>query len=43
LMVPQYTSNSHRIVFNQQRLAYKAPMPAFAEGEDWVLSSWWTR
>jgi microcin C transport system substrate-binding protein len=43
LMVPQWSGNSHRIVFNQRRLAYKAPMPVFAEGEDWVLSSWWTR
>ena len=43
LMVPQWSGNSHRIVYNQQRLAYKAPMPAFAEGEDWVLSSWWRR
>jgi microcin C transport system substrate-binding protein len=43
LMVPQWSGNSHRIVYNQRRLAYQAPMPAFAEGEDWVLSSWWTR
>ena len=43
LMVPQWSGNSHRIVFNQKRLAHKEPMPAFAEGEDWVLSSWWSR
>jgi microcin C transport system substrate-binding protein len=43
LMVPQWSGNSHRIVYNQQRLAYKAPMPVFAEGEDWVLSTWWRR
>ena len=43
LMVPQWSANSHRIVYNQQHLAYKAPMPVFAEGEDWVLSAWWAR
>ena len=43
LMVPQWGSDTHRMVFNQQRLAYKAPMPAFASGEDWVLSTWWAR
>ncbi|WP_082876926.1 extracellular solute-binding protein [Hydrogenophaga crassostreae] len=43
LMVPQWSGNSHRIVFNQRRLGYKSPMPVFAEGEDWVLSSWWTK
>ena len=43
LMVPQYTSTNHRMVYNQQRLAYQAPMPVFAEGEDWVLSTWWAR
>lgn len=43
LMVPQWSGNSHRIVFNQKRLAYKEPMPVFAEGEDWVLSTWWSR
>lgn len=43
VMVPQWSSNSHRIVFNQKRLAYKEPMPVFAEGEDWVVSSWWAR
>ena len=42
LMVPQWSGNSHRIVFNQTHLAFKAPMPVFAEGEDWVLSSWWS-
>lgn len=43
LMVPQWSSNSHRIVFNQKRLAFKAPSPVFAEGEDWVLSTWWAK
>lgn len=43
LMVPQWSGNTHRIVFNQRRLAFKAPMPVFAEGEDWVLSAWWAR
>jgi microcin C transport system substrate-binding protein len=43
LMVPQWSGNSHRIVYNPKILAFKAPMPVFAEGEDWVLSTWWKK
>jgi microcin C transport system substrate-binding protein len=43
LMVPQWSGNSHRLVFNQWRLEYRSPMPVFASGEDWALSAWWSK
>lgn len=42
LMVPQWSGSTHRMVYNPRRLAFKAPMPPYAEGEDWVLSTWWS-
>jgi microcin C transport system substrate-binding protein len=40
-LIPQWTLMTHRIAYNQQRLAFKAPMPPYANGEDWVMFTWW--
>jgi microcin C transport system substrate-binding protein len=40
-LVPQWTLTSHRIAYNARRLAFKAPMPPYAGGEDWVMFTWW--
>jgi microcin C transport system substrate-binding protein len=40
-LIPQWTLLSHRMVYNQQRLAYKEPMPSYAKAEEWLMSSWW--
>jgi microcin C transport system substrate-binding protein len=42
-LIPQWTLMSHRIAYNQQRLAFKAPMPPYANGEDWVMFTWWAK
>lgn len=39
--IPQWTLASHRMVYNQQKLAYQAPMPPYARAEEWVMSTWW--
>ena len=40
-LIPQWTLLSHRMVYNQQRLAYQQPMPPYAKAEEWLMSSWW--
>ncbi|WP_443271204.1 extracellular solute-binding protein [Variovorax sp. JS1663] len=42
-LIPQWTLMSHRMVYNDWRLAFKAPMPPYAGGEDWVMSTWWSK
>jgi len=42
-LIPQWLLSSHRIVYNQQRLAYHEPMPPYARAEDWAMSTWWSR
>jgi microcin C transport system substrate-binding protein len=34
---------AHRIVYDDWRLAFKAPMPPYAGGEDWVMGTWWSK
>jgi microcin C transport system substrate-binding protein len=42
-LVPQWTLTAHRIAYNQQRLAFKSPMPAYANAEEWVMFTWWAK
>ncbi len=42
-LIPQWTLTAHRIAYNAWRLAYKAPMPPYASGEDWVINTWWAK
>jgi microcin C transport system substrate-binding protein len=42
-LIPQWTLTAHRIAYNAWRLAYKAPMPPYAAGEDWVMTTWWAK
>lgn len=42
-LIPQWFLSSHRVVYNQQRLAYHAPMPPYARAEEWAMSTWWSR
>jgi microcin C transport system substrate-binding protein len=41
-LIPQWTLASHRLVYNQQRLAYQPPMPDYARAEEWLMFSWWS-
>jgi len=42
-LIPQWTLMSHRIAYNAWRLAYQAPMPPYAGGEDWAMTTWWSK
>jgi len=42
-LIPQWTMSAHRIVYNDWRLAYKAPMPSYADGEGWAMFTWWAK
>ncbi|MCW5322326.1 ABC transporter substrate-binding protein [Verminephrobacter aporrectodeae subsp. tuberculatae] len=42
-LIPQWALASHRVVYNQQRLAYQEPMPPYAGAQEWLMSSWWSR
>jgi microcin C transport system substrate-binding protein len=42
-LIPQWTLTSYRLVYNDWRLAFKAPMPSYAGAEDWVMNIWWAK
>ena len=42
-LIPQWTAGTHRLAFNQQRLARPESMPPFARGDGWVINTWWAR
>ena len=42
-LVPQWAATSHRMVYNDWRLARPAVMPPYAQGEDWAMQTWWAK
>lgn len=42
-LIPQWTAGTHRIAYNQRRLAQPGSMPPYAPGERWVIDTWWAR
>ncbi len=42
-LVPQWTAGTHRMVFNDKRLARPAVTPPYSQGETWAMDSWWAR
>lgn len=42
-LVPQWTSVTHRMVYNQTRLALPGAMPPYSNGETWAIHTWWAR
>lgn len=42
-LVPQWSSSTHRMVYNAWRLARPKAMPAYATGEDWAIDTWWAK
>ncbi len=42
-LVPQWAATSHRMVYNPRHLAYRSPMPAYAQAEDWAMQTWWVK
>ena len=42
-LVPQWSSSTHRMVYNAWRLARPETMPPYATGEDWAIDTWWAK
>ncbi len=43
LLIPQWAAGTHRIVFNQWRVAKPPVMPPYAQGETWAIETWWAK
>ena len=43
ILIPQWSSTTHRMVYNAWRLAKPESMPAYAPGESWAIETWWAR
>lgn len=43
LLIPQWSAPTHRMVFNDWRLAQPASMPPYAQGESWAIDTWWAK
>ena len=42
-LIPQWSANTHRMVYNAWRLAYPQVVPPYSNGEGWVMDTWWAR
>ena len=42
-LVPQWAAVTHRMAYNQRRLAKTPTMPPYATGERWAMHTWWAR
>ena len=42
-LIPQWTAGTHRMAFNQQRLARPDEVPPYFQGEAWAIDTWWAR
>jgi microcin C transport system substrate-binding protein len=42
-LIPQWTAGTHRMAFNNRRLARRDPMPPYAPSESWVIYNWWAK
>ncbi|MCX7659114.1 extracellular solute-binding protein [Caldimonas sp.] len=42
-LIPQWTAPTHRIAYNQWRLARPQTVPPYIQGEDWVMFTWWAK
>jgi microcin C transport system substrate-binding protein len=42
-LIPQWTATTHRMAFNDRRLARPAQVPPYSTGEGWAITTWWAR
>jgi microcin C transport system substrate-binding protein len=40
-LIPQWSANTHRMAYNQWRLAHPSVVPPYSNGEGWVIDTWW--
>lgn len=44
VLVPQWTAGTHRMAYNDWRLARPdGPMPPYVQGEAWAIDTWWAK
>ena len=43
LLIPQWTAVTHRMVYNNWRVAKPSNMPPYASGETWAIDTWWSK
>ncbi len=43
IFVPQWSAGTHRMAYNQWRLARPERMPPYAQGEAWAIDTWWAK
>jgi microcin C transport system substrate-binding protein len=43
LLIPQWAAATHRMVYNDWRIAKPATMPPYAQGESWAIDTWWAK
>lgn len=42
-LIPQWTASTHRMAFNDRRLARASLTPPYSTGEGWAIFTWWAR
>ena len=42
-LIPQWTAGTHRLAFNDRKLARPQQMPPYSPGENWVIYTWWAK
>jgi len=43
VLIPQWSATTHRMAYNDWRLARPEQMPPYASGEVWAIDTWWAR
>jgi microcin C transport system substrate-binding protein len=43
VLIPQWSSSTHRLAYDQWRLARPDMTPPYSPGEAWVIDVWWSR
>ncbi|WP_353395170.1 extracellular solute-binding protein [Hydrogenophaga sp. 5NK40-0174] len=43
VLVPAWYASTHRVAYDQTRLATPTAMPPYAQAESWAIGNWWAR
>ncbi len=43
VLIPQWSATTHRMAFNDRRLARPDVVPPYVDGEGWAMDVWWSR
>lgn len=43
ILIPEWSSSTHRMVYNAWRLAKPDIAPPYSAGESWAIETWWAR